>query len=73
MTPVSTQVPPTKVWTSNFFTFPLCRLFAFSAAILWANVATGAVFHSRSEIADLAVPDCDRVETRDIFLSPEQR
>jgi hypothetical protein len=73
MTPVSTQVPPTKVWTSNFFTFPLCRLFAFSAAILWANVATGAVFHSRSEIADLAFPDCDRVETRDVFLSPEQR
>jgi hypothetical protein len=61
------------VWTPNFFTFPLCWLLASFAAILWVNVATGAVFHSRSEIADLAFPDCDHVETRDVFLSPEQR
>jgi len=32
-----------------------------------------AVFHSRTEIAALAFPDCDRVETEDVFLSPDQR
>lgn len=69
----STKVCPAKVWAPQSFTFPLCWLVAFFATILWVNVATGAVFHSRSEIADLAFPDCDRVETRDVFLSPEQR
>jgi hypothetical protein len=69
----STQVPPAEVWTSHFFAFSLCSLVTLFAAILWVHVAIGAVFHSRSEIANLAFPDCDRVETRDVFLSPEQR
>jgi hypothetical protein len=61
------------VFPRIFSFFPLCWLVAFFAAILGTNVAAGAVFHSRDEIADLAFPDCDRVETRDVFLSPEQR
>ena len=69
----TTQAPPAEVWTYKSCAFPLCWLVTFFAAILWVNVAIGAVFHSRSEIADLAFPDCDRVETRDVFLSPEQR
>lgn len=73
MPPESIQMPPARAWTSSSLAFPLCCLLALFASIVWANVAAGAVFHSRSEITDLAFPDCDRVETRDVFLSPEQR
>ena len=48
-------------------------LVTFSLATCWANTATATVFHSRSELAQLAFPDCDRVGTRDVFLSPDQR
>ena len=33
----------------------------------------GAVFHSRDEISALAFPDADRVESRHVFLTPEER
>jgi hypothetical protein len=35
--------------------------------------AAAVVLHSRSELAQLAFPDSDRVEPRDVFLSQEQR
>ena len=47
-------------------------LFAFLSLLAWANTAIATVFHSRSEIASLAFPDCDRVETQDVFLSTDQ-
>lgn len=40
---------------------------------LWPAPAAAVVFHSRSELAQIAFPDSDRVEARDIFLSREQR
>ena len=42
-------------------------------AVCVSRTSAAAVFHSRPEIAQLAFPDCDRVETRDFFLSPAQR
>jgi hypothetical protein len=34
--------------------------------------ATATVFHTRSEMLELAFPDADSVEARDFFLSPRQ-
>jgi hypothetical protein len=43
--------------------------------IAWApgSPAQATVFHSRDEIAAIAFPDCDRVETRRIFLTAGER
>jgi hypothetical protein len=62
-----------KASQAGFLTGPLCALLALFAVMLSADAATAAVFHSRGEISALAFPDCDRVEARDVFLSPEQR
>ena len=35
--------------------------------------ASAVVFHARDEALKLAFPDADRVETRDLFLTAEQR
>lgn len=51
----------------------LGTLLAMTSTALHGTHAVAAVFHSRAEIADLAFPDSDHVEARDIFLSPEQR
>jgi transcriptional regulator of nitric oxide reductase len=73
MDQVLTKARVEKASLADSLTGPLCALLAFFAAMLSADAATAAVFHSRGEISELAFPDCDRVETRDVFLSPEQR
>ncbi len=46
-----------------------------AAFLLAASVpsAPAAVFHGREEIPRLAFPEADRVETKNFFLTPEQR
>lgn len=51
-------------------------MFATVVTILAAavsGVASAKVFHARDEAIKLAFPDADRVETRDFFLTAEQR
>ena len=43
------------------------------SATFWPSLAAATVFHSRSELAQLAFPECNRVEARDVFLSVDQR
>lgn len=73
MVQVPTEVRLEKASRAGSLTGRLCAILAFFAAMLSADAATGAVFHSRAEITELAFPDCDRVETRDVFLTREQR
>lgn len=43
------------------------------AVVLTAAAAGAVVFHARDEALELAFPDADHVETRDLFLTREQR
>ncbi|MBX3023815.1 FMN-binding protein [bacterium] len=43
------------------------------ALMLLASVAPAKVFYAKDEALRLAFPDADAIETRDVFLTPEQR
>lgn len=70
MAPPPTASSARLVRPAAALSFALCTFFSVLAP---PNTAIAAVFHSRSEIASLAFPDCDRVETQDVFLSADQR
>jgi hypothetical protein len=48
-------------------------LVAVALLSLSVNAAAAVVFHARDEAIKLAFPDADKVETRDFFLTTEQR
>jgi len=70
MRPLLTRSSPRRVRFAAAVGFALLTFLSLLAS---ANPAIAAVFHSRNEIASLAFPDCDRVETQDVFLSADQR
>lgn len=43
------------------------------AALVVAGRGHGGAFYTRDEALEIAFPDADRVEARDLFLTPEQR
>ena len=64
---------PGRAQISRFRRHAVLGLGVCCILIFGEGVSRAAVFHSRSEIARLAFPNGDRVETRDIFLSRNQR
>jgi hypothetical protein len=47
--------------------------FVLLALALLASAAHAKVYYAKDEALHLAFPDAERIETRDIFLTPEQR
>jgi len=66
---------PTRAFISNPNSSLVALAITLACLLVFVSSrkAAAEVFHSRAEIDDLAFPDSDRVETRDIFLSTQQR
>jgi hypothetical protein len=76
MPPTATHRAPTRTTAAGarFFVARIAVLLAsVFIAVCFPQASAATVFHSRTEIAELAFPDCDRVEAKDVFLSPAQR